>query len=286
MFNLKDKLLEEYGEDITQKIIDGYEAKRCVTLRVNTSLTNNDYIEQILKNNNIQFEKVELLLNAYIIKNKTEEDIKKLDIYNNGYIYLQSLSSQIPPIFMDLHDNEQILDMAAAPGGKTTEMANIAKVMITACEKNKIRCERLKYNIDKQNAKRINVMQKDARDLDDFFTFDKILLDAPCSGSGTLDKCELDEDLINRSVTFQKELLSKAIKLVKKDGLIVYSTCSILKEENEDIIKEHLGKDLELIPIDTTIYDLPLLPTTLNGVLCLYPNELYEGFFISILKKK
>lgn len=286
MFNLKNKLIEEYGEELTELIIKGYESKRYVTFRVNTSLTSNDYIEKILDTNNIQYKKVDLLPNAYIVLNKTEEEIKILDIYNNGFIYLQSLSSQIPPIYMDLHDNEQILDMASAPGGKTTEMANIANVMITACEKNKIRCDRLKYNIEKQKAKRINVMQKDARELDDFFSFDKILLDAPCSGSGTINKCELDEDLINRSIKFQKELLNKAIKLVKKDGIIVYSTCSILKEENENIIKEHIGKDIEIIPIDVTKYDLPLLPTTIDGVLCLYPTELYEGFFVSVLKKK
>ena len=144
----------------------------------------------------------------------------------------------IPVLFLDLKENDSVLDMCSSPGGKTTQMASITNnsVLITAVEKNKIRSERLKYNIEKQGVKRVNIMNVDARRIDDYFKFDKILLDAPCSGSGTLylnDKNIQDNfttDLINRSIKAQRELLKKATKLLKKDGILVYSTSSILKE--------------------------------------------------------
>ena len=101
-----------------------------------------------------------------IIENAREDKLKNLEIYKNGEIYLQSLSSMLPPIILEPKENENILDMAAAPGGKTTQIAAISRnnAMITACEKNKIRLERLKYNIEKQGA-RVNVIAQDAREL-------------------------------------------------------------------------------------------------------------------------
>jgi len=84
----------------------------------------------------------------------------------------------IPPVILEPKEKENILDMAAAPGGKTTQISAISsgKSYITACEKNKIRCDRLKYNLQKQGVGNVNVMQEDARKLSDFFSFDKILL--------------------------------------------------------------------------------------------------------------
>lgn len=85
----------------------------------------------------------------------TEKEIKNLPIYEEGKIYLQSLSSMLPPIILEPKEGADILDMAAAPGGKTTQIAALTnnKANITACEKNKIRTERLKYNLEKQGAK-------------------------------------------------------------------------------------------------------------------------------------
>ena len=155
---------------------------------------------------------------------------------------------------------------------------------------NKIRAERLKYNIEKQGASSVYVMEKDARQIDDFFSFDQILLDAPCSGSGTLDSLNSNnnqfftEKLIEKSVKAQKALLRKAITILKKGHEMVYSTCSILKEENEDVINTFLKENkVEIIPIN--IENVPLLPVTIKGTICVAPNELYEGFFIAKLKK-
>ena len=94
--------------------------------------------------------------------------------------------------------------------------------------------------------------------------------------------------MINRSVKTQFELLKKAITVLKPGHEMIYSTCSILKEENEENLSKVLksGK-VELVPIDKEIFkDIPLLPVSQNGIICVCPNELYEGFFIAKIRKK
>ncbi len=293
---LEDMLEKQYGIEIAQKIIKGYLAKRKTTLRINTIKSNIEEIKQKLDAKKIEYEEVKWSKEAIIIKNEDEKAIQKMDIYTNGEIYMQSLSSMLPPIILEPKEGTDILDMAAAPGGKTTQIAALTnnKAHITACEKNKIREERLKYNIDKQGASCVFIMQKDARFIDDFFSFDQILLDAPCSGSGTLDFNDnniekyFSKQLIDRSSSVQKTLLSKAIKLLKPGHEMVYSTCSILSCENEDIVAHSIkNENVEIVPIHFEgMEELPLLPTKIHGTLCVCPTDLYEGFFVAKIRKK
>lgn len=293
---LEDMLEKQYGIEIAQKIIEGYLAKRKTTLRINTIKSNIEEIKQKLDAKKIEYEEVKWSKEAIIIKNEDEKAIQEMDIYTNGEIYMQSLSSMLPPIILEPKESTDILDMAAAPGGKTTQIAALTnnKAHITACEKNKIREERLKYNIDKQGASCVFIMQKDARFIDDFFSFDQILLDAPCSGSGTLDFNDnniekyFSKQLIDRSSSVQKTLLSKAIKLLKPGHEMVYSTCSILSCENEDIIVHSIkNENVEIVPIHFEgMEELPLLPTKIHGTLCVCPTDLYEGFFVAKIRKK
>ena len=293
---LEDMLEKQYGIEIAQKIIEGYLAKRKTTLRINTIKSNIEEIKQKLDAKKIEYEEVKWSKEAIIIKNEDEKAIQEMDIYTNGEIYMQSLSSMLPPIILEPKEGTDILDMAAAPGGKTTQIAALTnnKAHITACEKNKIREERLKYNIDKQGASCVFIMQKDARFIDDFFSFDQILLDAPCSGSGTLDFNDnniekyFSKQLIDRSSSVQKTLLSKAIKLLKPGHEMVYSTCSILSCENEDIIVHSIkNENVEIVPIHFEgMEELPLLPTKIHGTLCVCPTDLYEGFFVAKIRKK
>ena len=286
----KEILLKQYNENISNQIIEGYLKQRLVTLRINTIKTNKENVKLKLKQAGIESQDVQWYKDCLIIKNVREDEIKKLDIYENGEIYLQSLSSMLPPIILEPKQGENILDMTAAPGGKTTQIAAITenKAYITACEKNKIRAERLKYNLQKQGVKSANVMLEDSRKLSDFFSFDKILLDAPCSGSGTmsvLDK-NFSKELIDRSSKIQEELLTKALKILKPGGEMVYSTCSILEQENEKILKKVLQKvNAEIIPVQP-IAGIPVLPTSIDGVMCVCPTEYYEGFFVAKIKKK
>ena len=292
---LLNMLEEQYGTEKTKEIKKGYTKKRPVTFRVNTLKSTVEVIENKLKEAKIEYEKTPWSKEAFIIKNANEMVIQELDIYKNGEIYLQSLSSMLPPIILKPQERADILDMAAAPGGKTTQMAALSenKAHITACEKNKIRAERLKYNVDKQGASCVFVMEKDARYIDDFFSFDQILLDAPCSGSGTLNvndnnlKNIFTKKLIEKSISSQLALLKKAIKILKPGKEMVYSTCYILACENEDVVKKILSSEnAEIVHIDFEgIDNIPVLPTKIDGTLCICPNELYEGFFVAKIRK-
>lgn len=260
--------------------------KKKTTFRVNNLKSDVEEIEFFLQTNNIKYSTVDYFKDAFILEDET--NLRDLDIYKEGKIYVQSLSSMLPPLFFNYHDNDSIIDMAAAPGGKTSEIASIThdKVLITAVEKNKLRGEKLKYNLDKQGLKHFSIIFEDATKLNEFMKFNKVLLDAPCSGSGTIIVDEIDtvtEDLVNRSSNIQKELLNKAINLVNVGDEIIYSTCSIFKVENEEVINKYIQEGrVEVIPISTTI---ETLPSTIDGVLTIKPSELYEGFFVSKLKK-
>ena len=292
---LEEKLEKQYGTKITKEIIEGYQTKRKTTLRINTIKSNIEEIKNELEKEKIEYETVKWSKEALIIKNADEKTIQEMEIYKNGKIYLQSLSSMLPPIILEPKEGTDILDMAAAPGGKTTQIATLTnnKAHITACEKNKIRAERLKYNVDKQGATCVFIMPKDSRFIDDFFSFDQILLDAPCSGSGTLDYNDANvekyftEQLIERSSKTQKTLLSKAIKLLKPGHEMVYSTCSILDCENEDVVSSVIKNgNIEIVPINFEgMEELPILPTKISGTLCVKPTELYEGFFVAKIKR-
>ena len=289
-----ERLYKEYNEEQANQIIEGYKLERKLTFRVNTIKTTAEEIEQRLVENGIMYKKVKWSKEAFIILNRNEEEIQKLEMYKNGEIYLQSLSSMLPPIILNPTEKTDILDMTSAPGGKTTQIAALTnnKANITACEMNKVRAERLKYNIEKQGAK-VFVMVKDAKTIDNFFSFDQILLDSPCSGSGTLnvENEKLNEvftpKLIQKSVKAQNSLLQKAIKILKTGQEMVYSTCSILSCENEEIINNALEqKNIEIVPIEfDKKEDLPLLPSKIEGTICVTPNKFYEGFFIAKIKK-
>ena len=293
---LEEMLEKQYGAEKTKEIRNGYQTKRKTTLRVNTIKGNIEEIKNKLEKSKIEYEEVPWSKEALIIKNADEKSIQEMNIYQDGKIYMQSLSSMLPPIILEPKEGIDILDMAAAPGGKTTQIAALTnnKAHITACEKNKIRAERLKYNVDKQGATCVFIMPKDSRFIDNFFSFDQILLDAPCSGSGTLDYNDVNiekyftEQLIERSSKTQKTLLKKAINLLKPGHEMVYSTCSILSCENEDVVESILKDEkIEIVPISFEgIESLPVLPTKISGTLCVCPTELYEGFFVAKIRKE
>ena len=276
-------LINKYYPNID--ILSGL-VKKKTTFRVNNLKSNKEEIESILNSNNIKYSKADFYDDAFILE--TDIDLRELDIYKEGKIYVQSLSSMLPPLYFDYKQNDSIIDMAAAPGGKTSEIASITNdtVLITAVEKNKLRGEKLIYNLDKQGLKHYSIIFEDATKLNEFMKFNKVLLDAPCSGSGTIIKEQLNsitEDLVNRSSNIQKELLDKAINLVNVGDEIIYSTCSIFKVENEEVINKYIQEGrIEVIPINTSI---ETLHSTIEGVLTIKPTELYEGFFISKLKK-
>ena len=284
-----------YGENIAAKILEGMGQKRCATLRINTLKAEQKEVCQALEEAGISYRPAPFWENALILPPGSENALQRLAIYEEGKIYLQSLSSMLPPLILSPKAGQDILDMAAAPGGKTTELCALCsnKASVTACEVNKVRAERLKFNLSRQGANRVNVMVCDARKLEDFFKFDKILLDAPCSGSGTMllnDEASLrafSPALVKNSAVLQLALLKKALKMLKKGGEMVYSTCSILEAENEDVLRGALkGSGCEICPVELPFMDLlPLLPSSLPGVITVCPTPEYEGFFAAKIRK-
>ena len=292
--HLVSLLADQYAEPDIERILEGYRAQRNVTLRANTLSSSKDEVANELDGAGIAWSGVDWYADAFVIENARERQIWDLPIYEEGKVYLQSLSSMLPPIVLEARANEDVLDMCAAPGGKTSQIAALTgnRAHLTACEMHAPRADKLEYNLAKLGARNVVVMRTDARRMDEFFRFDRILVDAPCSGSGTL---KLDNPnglarftpkLIEKSKKSQRALLSKALTLMKAGSTLVYSTCSILEEENESIVRDCLSKSrrqgtFELKPLTFAGMEaIPTLPSTLDEALVVCPTELYEGFFM------
>lgn len=292
---MADHIARRYGAETAEEIARGFAQKRPVTLRVNTLRAAKEDVLQALAGAGIAAREVSWYADALILPDAREEALRALPLYGEGHVYLQSLSAMVPALLMDVKGGETVLDMCAAPGGKTTQMAALSGggALITACEKNKIRADRLQFNLQRQGARRCTVMNTDARQLNDLFTFDKILLDAPCTGSGTLLLTEdepqrrMDESWVKKIVATQKAMLQKALRLLRPGGEMVYSTCSIMETENESVLRAVLsGGGGEIVPVDAALCAaLPTLPVSLPGTLCIKPTPLYEGFFAAKIRK-
>ena len=293
---MEELLLKQYGPEETERILDGLTHTRPVTLRANTLHTTRADVESQLAQAGIAYAPVPWYEDALVLENVREDAVQALPMYDRGDVYLQNLSAMIPPLVLMPRGGETVLDMAAAPGGKTTQMAALSgnQALITACEKNTVRAQRLQYNLDKQGARRVNVMNEDARRLDDLFSFDKILLDAPCSGSGTVLLTEgepqrrMTADWLKKIVATQTAMLQKALKLLSPGHEMVYSTCSIFRMENEDVVSKVLARmNAEVLPIEhEMLRHLPQLPVSIPGTLCVRPDETHEGFFVARIRKR
>lgn len=296
-----EELYNLHSPLVADKILAGMAGKRNTTLRVNTLKYNIQDLMRYFREINIKFERVSFLSDALVIKNATEKDIQKLDIYEKGYIYLQSLSSMIPPLVLGAKENEQILDMASAPGSKTTQISAMMNNTghIIANELDKIRCERLKFNLNNQGATNVEVINGYGEKLGERYpkNFDRVLLDTPCSGEGRF-IAEIAGTYRNWSLKTVKELSKIQRKLIKSGynalkpgGIMVYSTCTLNLEENENILKWALENlSLKMMDIDLNIKSaIPgdKLGTNLGleKAIKILTNKETEGFFIAKLRK-
>lgn len=291
--DLAELITGQYAEETAERIARGFECRRRVTLRANRLKSNAQAVREALEAAGIKTRDIAWCEDALILEDVRENAVTPLSIYENGEIYMQSLSSMIPPIVLAPRAEENILDMAAAPGGKTTQIAAMTdnRAQITACERHAARAERMRYNLKKQGATRVSVMNIDSRQLDDMFRFDRVLLDAPCTGSGTIclgeGSVRFTRAYLEKTAKTQEALLVKALSLLRPGCEMVYSTCSILERENEEIVRRAMKKTgAKLLPIDTEAFPgVPLLPVTLEGTMCVCPNEEYEGFFVAKLMR-
>ena len=291
------RLYENFSPLTVDKILVGMSDTKLTTLRVNTLKYNIQDLMKYFKEINIKFERVLWYKDALVIKNANEKDIQKLDIYEKGYIYLQSLSSMVPPLILDPKEGDYILDVTAAPGSKTTQMAALmnGKGYILANELDKLRCERLKYNVSNQGADIVEVINGRGEKIGDQYKekFDKVLLDTPCSGEGRFYVGSVQTyktwslKTINDLIKVQKKLFKSAYEALKPGGILVYSTCTINKEENEFILDWALKNlNVKLIDINIKIKDSTSafnedIDKTINKAIRILPSKSMEGFFVS-----
>lgn len=296
-----ENLYELHSPLVADKILAGMAEKRNATLRVNTLKYNIQDLMRYFREINIKFERVNFYNDALIIKNANEKEIQKLEIYKKGYIYLQSLSSMVPPIVLGATENENILDMASAPGSKTTQISAMMKNTghIVANELDKIRCERLKFNVENQGATNTKIINGYGEKLGDKYpeNFDRVLLDTPCSGEGRF-IAEIPGTYRNWSVRtvkelskIQKKLIKSGYNALKPGGIMVYSTCTLNLEENENILRWAL-ENLNLKMMDINLDIKGAIPgdslDTKLGIekaIKILPTKEMEGFFVAKLRK-
>lgn len=296
-----ENMYNMFSPGTVDKVVSAMLSDRYTTLRVNTIKYNIQDLMKYFKENNIKFERVPWYNDALIIKNVREKEIQKLDIYEKGYIYIQSLPSMVPPIVLNPKAGEKVLDLTAAPGSKTTQMAALMenKGQIIANELDKIRCERLKYNVEVQGASIIEVINGRGELLGKNYEncFDKVLLDAPCSGEGRFDARSVityknwSEKTVRDLAKLQKKLFKSAYTALKQNGIMVYSTCTLNKEENEAVLNWALENlNIKLLDINIEIKDaIPAFNDNTNNsvdkAIRILPSKTMEGFFVAKLQK-
>ena len=285
---LKEKTIEE-----VEKICKASNERPNISIRVNKLKITKEKLKEELNKNNIQFE--DGILDDFLIIKKIK-NIENLDLFKKGFFTIEDEGAGLIPIILNPKQNEIILDACSAPGGKTTYMAEIMhnKGKIEAWD---IYEHRLK--LVKQNAKRlgINIIETKVNDATKYNEkykekFDKILLDVPCLGIGVLKrkpdiKWKRKKEDIKEIQKIQFEILNNCSKYLKKGGEIVYSTCSILKQENEEIINKFI-KNNELfvvknIDLDEKKYLKKI--SKLDNYLQIYQNKKTDGFFICKIQK-
>lgn len=293
-----DNLYELFSPLTVDKILSGMAGERYTTLRVNTLKYDIQSLMRYFKEKNIKFERVPWYQDALIIKNVTEKEIQKLEIFEKGYIYLQSLSSMVPPLVLNPKPGEKVLDLTAAPGSKTTQMVAMMqnKGSILANELDKIRCERLQYNVIAQGASIVTVSNDYGERIGSKYpeAFDKVLLDTPCSGEGRFLATDprtyrnWSERKVSELVKMQKKLFKSAIEALKPNGTMVYSTCTLNLEENEQILEWALEQfNLKLLNIELELREIQQGQTeSTKQAIKILPSRNTEGFFVARLKKQ
>ena len=314
MTNISTDFLERiatiYTPDEWEIIQAGFNTeKRKTSLRVNTLKSTNKDIEKVLVENNITFTKVDFLTNAYTVEVTDDAQIWDLEIYKKGHIYLQSLSSQLPAEFLDISDFDTVLDVTAAPGGKTSQISALLKNTgkIVANDNNSIRIDKLNSTLKKQGCHNVEVIKNDARTIGKTHpetkeSFTHIIADLPCSAEGKFNIHKeksfayWDMGVVIRNFKLQRDIMKSLIELMKDKGTLIYSTCTLSPEENEEVVHMILScfPELSLEPITRsgkyfkaglTEFNWKKYRKSLSWTLRVLPSDITEGFYIAKFKR-
>ena len=289
---LVERWIKTYGIDETIKICEFNNKIPVISIRINTLQTSKSEVMQLLTENNIEFEE-SLVSNECLIL-KSPGNIKKIAGYKEGFWAVQGESSSLVAKVLDPQQGERILDLCAAPGGKTAHIAALIKNSgeIIAVDISKERLKKIEENSKRLGIKCVKTVLSDAVSFSDLNKYDKILIDVPCSNTGVLVKRpdarwkKTPKDIKNLT-EIQLNILKNVSELLKEGGSLVYSTCSIEQEENLLLIEEFLKTNKDFAFEDISKY-IRLKDEGLNNegyIQILQSRHNIDGFFIAKLKK-
>ena len=237
--------IKRFGNEETEKLLIANNNKPSLTLRVNGLVSNIEELKSLLNKVELKFSPGKYL-NEFL-KMNVLSNITDWEYFAKGYFSVQDESTGLPVKLLNVKPGMRVLDLCAAPGGKTAFISDVMNNTgeVIALDRFESRLKILQKNLERLKVTNVKTLAIDANEFEDSELFDRILIDVPCSGLGTLTKkpdLKWKRDLgdIRKIVNIQYELLKKGASLVKVGGQIVYSTCTIEPEENFDNVKKFL----------------------------------------------
>jgi len=298
-----ERYIQFLGFDETFRLLEANERPLLPSIRVNTlKISASDLRKQLEKKGN-ELEPIEWIPYGFKVV-KEGFNLGSSHEFLQGYYYLQNVASMLSAIILDPKQNEIVIDMCAAPGSKSTHLAQLMgnEGTLILIDKNKNRIPALEVNLRRMGIINSIVLNMDAKNLSDLnIAGDKILLDAPCTGEGLIrqdpsrKKSKKFKD-IEKMSSIQKRLLTAGLKALNPRGTLLYCTCSIAPEENELVVNEVLNKvnDFRIIEISknfgvkglTNVFGVDLIKD-LKFSQRLYPH-LHDtiGFYFCLIKKE
>lgn len=289
---LKDRTIEA-----VDKICKSLNERPKVQIRINKLKITKEKLEKLLDEENIKYKEIEEMPDFL---NTNIKNIENCRLFKEGYFTIQDISAGLTAKVLCPKEKETILDACAAPGGKTTYIAELMQDngKIIAWDIHKHRVELINENAKRLGIKSIKAETNDATVFIKEYEnkFDKILLDVPCLGIGVIKrkpdiKWQKDENNIKEILKLQFNILENVSKYLKPGGEIVYSTCSILKEENEIQIDKFIKIHPEFMQVSKEEIEKQINNKkwnkcfTKNGYLKIDPDNKHDGFFIGKLRK-
>lgn len=301
-----ERLEKIVPEEKRDEVLETFCHERPTTFRANTLKITAEELEKELQQAKIAIERVSWYPDAFILHGEKTE-LMNHPLYQQGYLYIQSLSSMIPPLVLNPQPKDFVLDIAAAPGSKTTQMAAMMQNqgMIVANDISPNRIYKLKANLQQQGVTNTTTLRQPGefiwRKYPEYF--DKTLVDAPCSLEGRINcydpKSFAEWSVKKVEILSQREryLLRSAISATKPGGIIIYSTCTLAPEENEEVIDWILKKEgdaIEIEPIEMN--GLPestpvmqwrkkIFDPRVKHTMRIFPSKTMEGFFVAKIRK-